>query len=408
MIWTDDEGLYVEDGGVAIRIMVDGRVFIKRGDTIVGRGSLAGGGYQPGTVRGSGYFSPNDEYVMIRVEVSNNRFLLISTSKGGVFQFPCPWALEGEPVLPAKKFAWFLPVGGASIVSAPVIYGFTDPYAVSPPYKLQEVPTDTGTVGDVLTAYILPNGPCTVSLVMDDGVTTYDRVADSFRVRIDFDAPHFVSGASGAYPRIREDTPDEPIDVSDWVISCSPVGPEDGPQGLMADLALRGDAPVPELTEAELRPVRLTYYPHPDDPDAPNEIVFDMVASAPDWDDGLEPEQTIVRFKLTDRMQLVREAQVSESVPFDGLPLCRPIADGESIVTIALREGGITNEELEDLPEVLNSFGDLYLIDDTPSQRAGEWNFSAEVGDLWSDVLERAFGFAPEIIWGLKPTEFKA
>jgi hypothetical protein len=424
---TDTDAILVDAGfgntmnyldGVSIRIFLDGRVMIYREGVKVGQGSVSGGGYNPGTVRGASYERASNEFVMVRIEAAQGRYILITTSRGGTFQFSCPWTVErrseggtvvvaAEPALPSAQRWWYIPKGGATVVAAPVIYGYSSPYAISPPYKFQEVPTFTGGSTDVLSARVLPSGPVSISLVMEDGVTPYNRVSDTFRVRLDFSGAHFVNGVTGGFPRIFANTPvpeGGPVDVSDWLLSCS-LALDDGPQGLSAEISLRGDAPVDLLTEGELRPIRISLVANPDDESAPAALVLlDGVGSAPDWEDGLEPEQTEVKFKVSDRMALVREAQLSECVPFDGLPLCRPVEDGESIVSIAFREGGLTNVELSDLPEILDSTGTLYRIEDTPSQRAGEWNFAGNVGDLWSDVLERAFAFAPEVLWGLRPT----
>lgn len=393
--------------GVSVRIHLSGKVLIYRAGLKVGQGSVSGGGYSPGTVRGASYERASNEYVMVRIEAVQGKFLQITTSKGGTFQFACPWTADGTAVLPEAQRWWFIPKGGAMVVAAPVLYGYSTPYAVSPPYRFQEIPTAVGGDSDILTARVIPDGAATVALVKEDGVTPYDRLTDTFRVKVTFTGAHFVSGVAGGYPRLAVPTPEAeggPIDVSDWLISC-PASLGDGLDGFSIDLSVRGDAPVPLLSEVELRPIRFTLIPHPDDTDPPDPLVLlDGVGGAPDWEDGYAPDQTEVRIKVTDRMTLVKEAQLSETVVFDGLPLCRPVGDGESVVSMCLREGGITNAELEFLPEILNAAGELFLIEDTPGQRAGEWNFAGEVGDLWSDILERAMGFAPEVIWGLKPT----
>jgi hypothetical protein len=421
MFWANDQNL--TGGGVGIKVFLDGRVEIYKDDVNkpVFRGSCTGGGYTPGTVQGGSYARATDEYVAVRVEVSQNRFITITSSRAGVMQYAAPWAIDrynedgvltaaAQPVLPAKKWGWYVPKGGAAVIAAPVVYGFTSPYAISEAFAFEETPTYVGPVGtDVLTGRVIPYSPAvTVTLLKEDGTTTYDRTSRKFRAKVSFSGAAFVSGVVGAYPRIRVDTPEPEggaIDVTEYMLSLGPYAVEDGPMGTSADLVLKGDCPVPFIDEQELRPFRLTLIPHPDDPDSPEPcIILDAVGDVPEWVDGYEPESQSIHIRLEDRMRLVREAQFSETVVFDGLPLCQPPGDGESVVSICLREGGMSNAELVDLPRVENEDGSLFLIDDTPGQRAGEWNFAAKARQLVSDILEEAWDMAPQYAWGLKPT----
>lgn len=417
--WANDASL--TGGGVGFKFYQDGRadIFKDSPSQPVYKGSFTGGGYTPGTVRGGSYARATDEYVAFRIEAAG-QFIMITSSRGGVIQFKAPWGIDrykddgtldeaAEPLLPPKKWGWYVPKGSASIIAAPVIYGFTSPYAISKSYSLAEVPTYVGPSGvDVLFGRVLPFSPdVTVQLVKPDGVTPYDRTAKEFRAKVNFSGVAFVSGVVGGYPRIATDTSvpsGGPFDISDYVLSVSPFAVEDGPDGAGCDLILRGDCPVAYIDEVELRPFRFSLIPSPDDEDPqPALVLLDGVGDPPQWVDGFEPASQSIHIRVWDRMRLVREAKFRESVVWDGLPLCCPPSDGMSLAGSTLREGGLRDAELVDLPRIENQDGSLFTIDDTPAQIVGQWNLSAKARQLFEDILIQGMEMAPNYMWGLRP-----
>lgn len=434
MFWADNEVL--DGGGVGIKVKHGGKIEIYRDnpDQPVWRGSVEGTGYTPGTVQGGSYARPSDEYVLVRVEADPiGGMLIITTSRGGVCKWKPFWttpqynpdgtvAAAAQPVLPAKKWGWYVPEGSATVISAPVVYGAPSPTAVSEIYALAEVPTYMGPIGvDVLSARVIPFSPDVLGeLVMEDGVTPFDRTTRTFRVKLTFTGMAFVSGVSGSYPRIATVTVEPeggPYDVTKWC-QVAPFGVEDGPLGASTKLSVFRTIwetidgvetelpfPAPDLLEAEGRSIRVSFVASEFDEDSPPAIVMlDGVGGAPEWDDSINQASQVVTIQVFDRMFFVREARVKDATPFDGVALCQPITDGESLFTTALREGGIRDAELVNVPRIENPDGSLYIISDTPPQIAGKWNFAPDAGELWSDVLEKGMSQAPQWAWGLRPT----
>lgn len=401
--WADDQNL--TGGGVGIKVSLNGAVEIYKDGNAeanrVFRGSLSGSGYEPGSVRGASYERASDTFVMIRVEVTRKRFITITSSKGGVCNFECPWALgeSPQPVLPQKRWGWYQPKGGGVVVAAPVVYASGGPYAISEVIQLSEAP---GTGQTLKARTLAADTNVAVSLLAEDGVGPFDPTQSKCRVKLLFNQPAFVQGVTGYFPPIMGTWPNETIDVSEWLVEPPSIRHEDDGWGLGADLTLRGDAPVPFLTEAEGRPVRIVYTPGPGD-GGTEMVILDGVAGAPEWVDGLTPEQTKVRIKVQDRLSLAKEAFVTEPTPFDGLPVSKPYNGsegapffGDSIARICAQEAGFTDAEMD--------LADLdFSIEETPPQKAGDWNFATSIGDRYSDVLERAMGTVPEALFGVRP-----
>lgn len=370
--------------GVSVRVYHDGRIEIYKEGVMQARGSFSGGGYGRAT----------NEYVMIRAEAVSGRYLLLTSSKSGVFQYAVPWAdpsLDSPgPIIPAGKWWFYVPKGSASIIAAPVLYPATS-YAVSPLYNLSEAP---GTV-DGLHKRCIPNdGFATLTLKAANGTGAYDPDSREVRFRVDMTPGAWVDGLAGLFPPETVEMEPDYLDVTSYAIDRH-YSLDDGPGGLSVRLVFQGDAPIPDLKEREGRPylVELTNF----EEEGPPTIAFlDGIAGPPTWQDGYSEAHERVTVEIRDRLSLLEDAQVRTAFPLDGLPLCRPVADGESAVLFAAREAGFPDSVI-----VLPDLG--YTIPETPPQRAGDWNMAAEVGDTWADVLSRLMDLASHCVYGCRP-----
>jgi hypothetical protein len=410
---TDQGAILIEFGwnseasgaaGESCRVYVDGRLEIYRNGKPVCRGSFGSGGYQFGSARGGSYVKAADEYVTIRAEI-RAPFLILTSSKGGVFQFSCPWAIDtydadgtvavpAAPVVQASNLWWYVPAGGASVIWSPVVY-VTSGSAISAEFALSEIP---GTGRSFGARPIPADTNVTVTLADPAGTGAFDVGTNRCRVKVvAAAAPVWVDGTSTRYEPETDSTDEDETDVTDWVRACN-LSLEDGPEGLVASLEIGGDAPVDGLSEVENRPIRIELVAHPDDPDSPDTLVLlDGVGDAPEWIDGLEEDQTAVRIVVRDRLVLLTDAVVTEPVVFDGSKLCQPTGAGDSAVATVLRQGGFGDSEM-DLPDI------DFTIEHFPPQRSGDWSFSLSAGTKWWDALQALFDLAPSFVWGVRPT----
>lgn len=381
--------------GTSCRIFHDGRAEIWKDGAMMARGSFSGGGYEPGSVRGGSYQRASNEYLMIRAEIVSGRYLLLTSSLGGVFQFACPWAdpslADPEPVTPAGKWWWYVPQGSASVIAAPVYYKL-GAYAVSPLYRLSEAP---GTAAGVHQRTIPGDGLSSLTLKAADGSAAYDPGSRDIRFRLDLSPGAWVDGLAGIFPPLTVEMPDtDALDVTDLVIDWDFDLP-DGPEGISMEVEFLGAAPVADIKEREGRPYLVELLPFGDDT-MPPVTLLDGIAGPPQWRDGLTELHERLRFSVRNRLSLLQEAIVRTVMVFDGLPLCQPVGSGVSAVYLAAKEAGYPDSRI-----VLPDLG--YTIPETPPQRAGEWNMAADVGDSWSDVLTRLMDLASHCIWGERP-----
>jgi hypothetical protein len=426
---TDQDKILIEFGwsndanymtGESVRVYLDGKIKIYRNGVLQSVGAFSGGEYQFGTVSGGSYEKPSDQYVQIRAEATRDRYLLITSSLGGVFQFACPWAIDqynpdgtlsqaAQPILSANK-AWFrVPEGGCSVVWSSVRYAPSGT-AVSEEFALSEPPgTGRSFSGRAIPGYDTGTAP-TVTLVAPDGSSTFDVTTNRAKVKVAAStSPIFIDETSTRYDPTLTSTPDESVDVTDWVRSFS-FQVEDGPEGAtavveIAKSILRPETgaidpcPVDNLEEVENRPIRIDLVPNPGDPDAPDSVyLLDGVGGPVEWTDGMRGidgeawAHDTVKIEVRDRLVLLQDAKVSEAVTFAGSYLCRKTDD--CAISVCLRQGGITEYDLPDLD---------FKIDQTPSQKVGRYADDAKAGDSWYDVLKRLFDLAPSLVWNIRP-----
>jgi len=412
------------DMGPSVRIYADGRIEVWYDGELYARTSLSGG---------NGYSKPLLEYLTFTVERGRGQDMIIRSSKGAAATIRCDWVDpedSGSVMFPAGHFWWFVPKGAVTVMTCPIVYEeAAEPgwvYGYSRVYRLAEAP-ETGEVLEDLTgsdrfssvdnAHLIGHpqgGDAKFDLMDATGLAAFvpDGIEADCMIRIGLKSldggvkSPWVWGLHAAFPALIESTSDDEVDVTHLLSDAIDARLSDSSDGLTCSLEFRDldalELLAPHITESEATPVRIEEY-DPDEVDAPI-TWLDGELSTPVIRDGLNREVSRCSFEAVDRLSGAREDKCRESLPFDGMPLSRPVEDGVSAILLVLRAMGISdlNGDTIELPDL------DWRLPDVPGDGkvflpTTEWNMSAENGDQWGDVLERLFGRVPQVVWGMRP-----
>ena len=402
--------------GVSLRIYLDGRVELYHAGEYVGTRSLSGT---------AGYGRAAQEYVLITAERGRGRDLVLRTSKGGAATFRCEWVDPEDPdshLMPADKFWVFFPKGMATVMVCPIRYDGKG-YALTRPYELAEAPETGETLqpwvnsdrfAEVTNAHLVGHpqgGTAAYALMAEDGVAAFtpDGSARICRPKLTLNAGSsgrrtpWVWGVHAAYRERTASTASAEADLSPHLASAVRLDLPDSETGLTAewDVAdLPGlEAIAPSCLDVEGTPVRIALV----DPEGVREdvVLLDGELETPDVFDSTSAATQRATMRAIDRLAASWSLKVREALPFDGLPMCRPVTDGISAALLILREMGFDDSQA-DLPDLGYRLPDVPPDGDSRSP-TGEWNLSAQSGDLWGDVLRRLFDRAPNVVYGCRP-----
>lgn len=406
--------------GPSVRLFNDGQIQVWHDGVRRATASLSGT---------AGFGRAVRQYMLVTMERGRGRDLVVRTSLGGAAAIRCDWVDPEDSasrLLPAGRFWWRVPSGGATVSACPIVYDLegsasTRVYALAEPPGLGETLQDlTGSDRFAIAnlAHIVGHpqgGAGTASLRSEDdsGPFVPDGAARLCRARLDLASlddgvtSPWVWGTHLAYGPVLASTPDEEVDLlaEGLVASAIRLDLPDSAEGLRAEWDVLGpdalEALAPGASVGEGVPVRIDEY----DPDGALEPIvwLDGETTAPARRDAYRAQGSRVSMRAVDLLAAARESKARETLPFDGMPLCRPATDGVSAVLLALRELGIRDENT-DLPDL------DYRLPDVPSGGAdrapgGDWNLAAGEGDAWGQVLDRLFGRAPNVVYGMRPLE---
>lgn len=411
MGWSDTANATT---GLALRFYYDSRVELWHDGKYLATRSMSGT---------QGYSRAAQQYVLITAERGRGQDLVVRTSIGGACTFRCDWVNPDDSesaLMPDNKFWVYVPKGLARLMLCPIRYESSG-FALTSKYIMAE-PPGTGEslyafeasdrFDEVDNAHLMGHpqgGTAAFALMKPDGTTSFapNGVDDECRLKLTLNSgggnlsTPWVWGVHAAYGPIVESTSDSEVDLGQFLSSAVTLSLPDSAEGLTADFEVYDLAALelaaPTCTEVEGTPVKITLENGTDDP----VVLLDGEALPPKIKDSSTPESMRARFRIIDRLAAARTLKVREALPFDGMPFCRPVGDGISAVRIVLEEIGFDSSEMD-----LADFN--YTMPDVPGDGdrlnpTGEWNCSANNGDLWGEVLDRLFGRVPLAIYGLKP-----
>jgi hypothetical protein len=402
--------------GPSLRVYYDGRVALFHDGVIVAPAvSLSGT---------AGYGRATQEYVLITIERGRGRDLVVRTSKGGAATIRCPWVDPEDSesaLLPATKFWWYIPRGGATVMVCPIVYE-TSGYGDTRPYYLAEAPgagetlqdwTGSDRFGTLSNAHVIGHpqgGEAAFELRKPDGTAPFvpDGAARVCRARLTLTSPDGVTspwvwGVHAAYREKIALTASASVDIGPCLASPIRLSLPDSSDGLTAEWEATAldtlEALAPHCLDGEGTPVMLADV----DPDGelPPIVWLDGELLPSTESDSFRRATQRARMKAVDRLAAARAAKVRETLPLDGMPMCQPATSGISAVLVCLREMGVDDSET-DLPDLDWRLPDVPM-DGAERSPTGEWNLAAVAGDLWGDVLDRIFARAPNVVYGMRP-----
>lgn len=376
----EDSRGYVDCGwgtagaGVRVRLYANGQAEVRKAGVLLDRYSWSGGPKENAPQKANG-----QRVGFVLIPCPPNELIVYTTWGGGfvhVFGDLDPADFENE-VTPEGYFYFQCVDMGTDVELAPLRFPSTA-YQLSIPLEFVVAP-GTGEVPEFTQFYSAPlygTWTMTISLTDLDGVAFVpDGSATKCRLKVSFTSDGYATGyqyaVSGEFPRILGQTPDEELDVTDYVTQCR-ISAAMAPGSASMEFVLRDPETInPEetlhLVSTENRPIAFRLG---------SLTIMDGVAEKPSWDDSVSSETQRIMYRVRDKWKLLEEYRFSDVTPLDGLNL-------NDAVEKILQAAGFDSTEYEIDPEATG-------IELPISQRCsqGDWGCATNPNQTAAQLLQ--------------------
>lgn len=192
----------------------------------------------------------------------------------------------------------------------------------------------------------------------------------------DFDLTPFVMEASLSVP-------DDPFGDT-YSVTCT-LGLEEVVDSVDVTRLLLEE--VPNIETQSYRPVLFKIGDTP---------YFDGFIRRPRFIDGLYDQVKRLEFEVHTLAALMEKVAFDTRLPLDNLPLCRPVDEGSSAVSVIFEQMGFPTTRLR-LSTIDYNFGGI------PHAQCEEWAYAIEVGTTGMQAIEQVMRFASDAVYGTHP-----
>jgi hypothetical protein len=391
--WSSGTSLAAD---TAFRLYSDGFAEVWRGGVKIATGKISGGGAAS---------NPQNQTIQIIFLPCKKRELLIWSSGGDGFRAIMPDINEdtADPeIVPSAKFWVRQPDLSTNLLVAPLKFA-TSGYALSEAYVLAEAPVGgSPPFADVLEtydnatwaggtgqpyrlygdqSYRTGNSDAGSVVITDNGGSTFvpDGSAKTVRLKVnlsgDGNSTPSIYGAEAGWLGLEAETNNsEEFDATDYVTAFSLSVPEGGGPSARVTVNAHPDveAGVAALRTQCNRPMEIRLGTVP---------ILNGRASPPQYSRRSRPEAEKIVFEVESTIKALKRYRFRERKPFDGMYVCRPVAE-DSLVRWILRQVGVPDSAM-----VLENSN--VRIGDIAPERCGEWAEYADVGASAWEVLSR-------------------
>lgn len=308
--------------GVAVRFYASGLCEIRKAGTLVYSGAWSSN-------QGGSPQKANGERVgFLMFPIPPNELIVVTTWGGGFsykFDDLDPTDVNGT-VTAAGTFRFQCVDMGTDVELAPIKFNSSG-YLDSIPCFFTAAPEAGASATLENFAWEPGYGTWTYAVSLRDstGASAFlpDGSANEFRFRSSFtsdgDSTPYVQAVTAAYPSVLGTTPDEELDITEYVTDLRLTAAMD-PGSTRISMTLRSPDEINDLTgtgsrrivSVENRPVALRLGAL---------TVVDGVAERPSWDDSVSDETERVFMEVRDQWKLLDDYRFTEVEPLDGLTL---------------------------------------------------------------------------------------
>lgn len=391
--WVQMEcGWVAPSEDVSLRFWSTGQVEVWRGNNYLATHTLAG------DRDGSGE-TPWETQAMRDVVVllipCRRRSLVVVSNAGGGFEHVFDDLSPDDPdpdITGAGPFWTRVPYGQATYQWAPLKFR-DEGYAVSACRHLRFAPTTGVTHSTIIYADAPGYGLQSIAgdLMECDGTTNFvaDGLTDTARVRIDlsgdFGSTYYVYGAASVLDALRGSTPDDPVELSDFIVQHD-LSVGESPDSVQYTCVLKQPDTVqtlaPALARVDNRPIKVEIDGVP---------AFVGRTRKPVKTEAWHEQLERITLECDDLWRVLDAYQIREPVPLDGMDVSDAI---ELLATLV-------GFELADLDIEVTG----YHLPTIADSSRGEWAVIPEVGDTAGEWIKRLREtFAPNWELGFVPT----